>query len=50
MTGLSERLFLPGMAVLLLMLLLSMAEITSPVGVSGRMKAGSRWKGEKNRE
>jgi hypothetical protein len=38
------------MAVLFLMLLLLMAEITSPMGISGRMKAGSRWRGEKNRE
>ncbi|XP_056663810.1 roundabout homolog 1 isoform X11 [Monodelphis domestica] len=36
------------MAVLSLLLLLWMAEITSPVGVPGRTKAGSRWKGEKN--
>lgn len=42
--------FLPGMAVLSLMLLLWLVEITAAVDISARIKAGSRWRGEKNRE
>lgn len=41
---------LPGMAVLSLLLLLGLIEITAAVDVAPRIKAGSRWRGEKNRE
>lgn len=42
---------LPGMAVLsLLLLLLGLIDITAAVDVAPRIKVGSRWRGEKNRE
>lgn len=41
---------LPGMAVLSLLLLLGLTHITAAAVVAPRIKAGSRWRGEKNRE
>ncbi|KAM6099079.1 roundabout homolog 1 isoform 12-T12 [Theristicus caerulescens] len=39
---------LPGMAVLSLLLLLGLVDITAAADITPRIKAGSRWRGEKN--
>jgi len=38
------------MAVLSVLLLLGLVDVTAAADVAPRIKAGSRWRGEKNRE